>query len=101
MFMGLTRDVVSASLLAGLIGIGSGLFNVLGFTWLQTTTTPHMMGRMMGLINSSALILTPVSFVLTGAISDVSPSLVFIIAGIPVSVMAIYLAMSRYFHQIQ
>jgi len=45
----------------------------------------------MGLINSSALILAPISFVLTGAIAEINPSLVFIVAGIPVLLITIYL----------
>ena len=87
----LSQDVILASFLAGLIGIGSGLFNVISFTWLQKTIAPHMLGRMMGLINSSALILAPISYVLTGAIAEINPSLVFIVAGIPVLVITIYL----------
>lgn len=99
--MGLAQDVILASLFAGLIGIGSGFFSVLSFTWLQKITAPHMMGRMMGLNNSSALILAPISFVLTGAIAEVNPSLVFIVAGIPVLLISIYLIATRDFRQLE
>ena len=87
----LAQDVIFASLFAGLIGIGDGLINVISFTWLQKTISSHMLGRMMGLINSSALILAPISYVITGAIAEINPSLVFIVAGIPVLVITIYL----------
>jgi MFS family permease len=87
----LAQDVIFASLFAGLIGIGDGLLSVISFTWLQKTISSHMLGHMMGLINSSALILAPISFVLTGAIAEINPSLVFIVAGIPVLVITIYL----------
>ena len=60
-----------------------------------------MLGRMMGLINSSALILAPISFVLTGAIADVNLSLVFIVAGIPVLVITIYLIAIKDFRQLK
>ncbi len=91
LLISLAQDVVLASLLAGLIGIGNGLFNIISFTWLQKTISPHMLGRMMGLIHSSALILAPISYVLTGAIAEINPSLVFIVAGIPVLLITIYL----------
>jgi MFS family permease len=101
MLMGLAQDVIIASLLAGLIGIGSGFFSVLSFTWLQRITEPHMMGRMMGLNNSSALILSPISFVLTGAIAEVNPSLVFTVFGIPVFLISIYLVATKDFRQLK
>ena len=100
MLISLAQDVIFASLLAGLIGIGDGLISVISFTWLQKTISSHMLGRMMGLINSSALILAPISFVLTGAIAEVNPSLVFIVAGIPVLVITIYLLTIRDFRQL-
>ncbi len=99
--MGFAQDVILASLLAGLIGIGSGFFSVLSFSWLQKITEPHMMGRMMGLNNSAALILSPISFVLTGAIAEVNPSLAFIVAGIPVLLISIYLVATRDFRQLK
>ena len=94
------QEVILASLLVGLIGIGSGLFGVISVTWLQKIAAPHIMGRMMGLINSSALILAPISFVLTGAIAEVNPSLVFAVAGIPVLLISIYLIATRDFRQL-
>ncbi|MBA7698941.1 Enterobactin exporter EntS [subsurface metagenome] len=81
LLMSLAQDVVLASFLAGLIGIGNGLFNIISFTWLQKTISPHMLGRMMGLVHSSALILAPISFVIAGAIAEVNPSLVLAVAG--------------------
>jgi len=95
------QEVILVSLLAGLIGIGNGLFNVISFIWLQKIAAPHMMGRMMGLINSSALILAPISYVLTGAIAKVNPSLVFMVAGIPVLLISIYLIAIRDFRQLK
>jgi MFS family permease len=100
MLISLAQDVIFASLLAGLIGIGDGLISVISFTWLQKIISSHMLGRMMGLINSSALILAPISFVLTGAIAEINPSLVFIVAGIPVLVITIYLITIRDIRQL-
>ena len=100
MLISLAQDVISASLFAGLIGIGDGLINVISFTWLQKTISSHMLGRMMGLINSSALILAPISYVLTGAIAEINPSFVFIVAGIPVLVITIYLITIKDFRQL-
>ena len=95
------QEAILASLLAGLIGIGNGLFDIISITWLQKITAPHMIGRMMGLINSSALILAPISFVLTGAIAEVDPSLVFIVFGIPVLLISIYLIAIKDFRQLK
>jgi len=89
--MSLAQDVILAALLAGLIGIAEGFFAVISFTWLQKTISRPMLGRMMGLINASALFLSPISFVLTGAIAEVNPSLIFIVAGIPVLLIPLYL----------
>jgi len=100
LLISLAQEVVLASLLAGLIGIGSGLFNIISFTWLQKTISSHMLGRMMGLIHSSALILAPISYVLTGAIAEINPSLVFIVAGVPVLVITIYLITIKDFRQL-
>jgi len=100
MLISLAQDVIFASLFAGLIGIGDGLINVISFTWLQKTIPSYMLGRMMGLINSSALILAPISYVLTGAIAEINPSLVFIVAGIPVLVITIYLVTIKDFRQL-
>jgi len=99
-FISSVQDVVLASLLAGLIGIGNGLFNVISFTWLQKTISPDMLGRMMGLISSSALILAPISYILAGAIAEVNPSLVFAVAGIPVLLVTIYFIAIRGYRQI-
>jgi MFS family permease len=99
--IGLAQDVILASLLTGLIGIENGLFTVISFTWLQKITPPHMLGRMMGLISASALILTPISFVITGTIAEVNPSLVFIVAGMPVLAITIYLFAVRDFRQLK
>ena len=97
----LAQEVILASLLVGLTGIGAGLFNVTSFTYLQKITAPHMLGRMMGLINASALILAPISFVLTGVIAEVNPSLVFIVAGIPVLLITVYLVATKDFRQLK
>jgi MFS family permease len=94
--MSFAQNVVVASSIAILIGIENG-----SFTWLQAATTPNMVGRMMGLVHSSALVLAPISFLMTGAIADVNPSLVFIVAGIPVLVIAIYLVVIRDFRQLK
>ena len=77
------------------MGVINGIFNVTAFSWLQRSTSGHMLGRMMGLVNSSALLLAPVSFILAGAIAEFNPSLVFLIAGIPLSIITGYLLLTR------
>ena len=91
----LTRDLFSSVILALIMGVINGIFNVTAFSWLQRSTSGHMLGRMMGLVNSSALLLAPVSFILAGAIAEYKPSLVFLIAGIPLSIITGYLLLTR------
>jgi MFS family permease len=93
--VGLVPSLVPASLLMGLSGIGTGVVNTYGVSWLQRRTDPAMQGRVMSLVMLASMGLTPVSYAVSGAIADVSPTLLFLIAGGMILLCAAGTAASR------
>ena len=51
-------------------------------SWLQTKSDPQLRGRVMSVVMLSAYGLTPLSYMLTGALTQISVSFMFIITGI-------------------
>jgi MFS family permease len=92
--LGLVPNVIWACVLMAAIGITSGYLQVLVSTWLQTKSDPQMRGRVMSVVMLSAYGLTPLSFVLTGAVTQrVSVSFMFLVTGI---LLLIALAFCRF-----
>ena len=58
--IGLLPSLVPAALLMGLSGIGTGVVNTYGISWLQRRTDPAMQGRVMSLVMLASMGLTPV-----------------------------------------
>jgi len=65
----------------GLSGIGTGVINTYGVSWLQRRTDPAMQGRVMSIVMLASMGLTPLSYAVSGAIAEVNPTLLFLIAG--------------------
>lgn len=81
--LGIVPNVIWACALMVLIGIVAGYTQVLVSTWLQTKSDPQMRGRVMSVVMLSAYGLTPLSFVITGALTQhVSVSFMFLVTGI-------------------
>jgi MFS family permease len=81
--LGIVPNVIWACALMVLIGVIAGYTQVLVSTWLQTKSDPQMRGRVMSVVMLSAYGLTPLSFVLTGALTQhVSVSFMFLVTGI-------------------
>jgi MFS family permease len=81
--LGIVPNVIWACALMVLIGIIAGYTQVLVATWLQTKSDPQMRGRVMSVVMLSAYGLTPLSFVLTGALTQhISVSFMFLVTGI-------------------
>ena len=80
--LGLVPNVVWACIVMALIGIFGGYSQVLIATWLQTKSNPQMRGRVMSVVMLSSYGLTPLSYVLTGALTSISVSFMFIVTGI-------------------
>lgn len=80
-FLGLAPNVVWACVLMVLIGLAAGYIQVLLASWLQIKSDPQMRGRVMSVVMLSAYGLTPLSYVLTGALVQISVSFMFVVTG--------------------
>jgi transmembrane secretion effector len=93
--VGLLPSLVPAAVLMGLSGVGTGVVNTYGISWLQRRTEPAMQGRVMSLVMLASMGLAPVSYAVSGAIADFNPTLLFLIAGGMILVCAAGTAASR------
>ena len=50
-------------------------------SWLQRRTDPAMQGRVMSLVMMASIGLVPISLATSGALADVNPTVLFLIAG--------------------
>lgn len=92
--LGLVPNIIWACVLMAVIGVTSGYIQVLVSTWLQTKSDPQMRGRVMSVVMLSAYALTPLSFVLTGALTQhYSVSFMFFVTGV---LLVIALAFCRF-----
>lgn len=79
--VGLVPALLPAALLMGVTGIGTGVTNTYGISWLQRRTDPSMVGRVMSLIMLASQGLTPVGYAASGFVAQLNPTLLFVIAG--------------------
>ena len=79
--VGLVPSLVPAAALMGIAGIGTGVVNTYGVSWLQRRTDPAMQGRVMSIVMLASMGLTPVSYAVSGSIAQVNPTLLFVLAG--------------------
>jgi MFS family permease len=91
--LGLVPNVIWACILMALIGMIAGYTQVLMATWLQTKSDPRMRGRVMSVVMLSAYGLTPLSYLLTGALTQISISFMFLVTG---SLLLIALALCAF-----
>jgi MFS family permease len=93
--VGLLPSLLFAALLMALSGVGTGVVNTYGISWLQRRTDPAMQGRVMSLVMLASMGLAPVSYAVSGAIADVNSTLLFLIAGGMILLCAAGTAASR------
>jgi hypothetical protein len=79
--VGILPSLAPAALAMGISGIATGAVNTYGLSWLQRRTDPAMQGRVMSLVMLASMGLTPVAYAASGAIADVNPTLLFLVAG--------------------
>ena len=79
--VGLVPSLLPAALLMGLTGIGTGVVNTYGMSWLQRRTDRGMQGRVMSLIMLASVGLTPIGYAASGFVAQVNPTSLFLIAG--------------------
>lgn len=84
-----------ASITMALTGVGTGVVNTYGVSWLQRRTAPAMQGRVMSLVMLASMGLTPVSFAVSGAIAQASVTALFLISGAMIFVFGMAAAASR------
>jgi MFS family permease len=79
--LGVIANVWAASIVIALMALGSGFVNVGMLSWLQTSTEPAMLGRVMSLLMFAAVGLAPMSFAIAGALVDLNTTVMFASAG--------------------
>jgi len=75
-----------------LLGLGNGYFTLILFTWIQIRTPKTMMGRIMSLLMLSSAGLVPVSQAISGAVVSWNLTLLFVLAGGLIVLVAIWTA---------
>ncbi len=93
--VGIVPAVQPAALLMGLSGLGVGVINTYGISWLQRRTDPEMQGRVMSLVMLASTGLTPVAYGASGVIAQLNPTLLFLIAGGMIVLCALAAGASR------
>ncbi|MHB8612815.1 MAG: MFS transporter [Candidatus Dormibacteraceae bacterium] len=79
--VGLVPSLLPGALLMGFSGISTGVVNTYAVSWLQRRTDSAMQGRVMSLVMLASMGLTPVAYAASGAVAEVNPTLLFLIAG--------------------
>ena len=93
--VGLVPSLLPAAILMGLAGIGTGVVNTYGISWLQRRTDPAMQGRVMSIVMLASMGLTPLAYAVSGPIAQVNPTLLFVLAGGMMLACAVGSAASR------
>src|SRR5947209_5447720 len=79
--VGTVPSLVPAAVAMGLTGIGTGVVNTYGVSWLQRRTLPAMQGRVMSLVMLASMGLTPIAYAASGVLAQVNVTALFVIAG--------------------
>jgi len=72
-----------------LIGLGNGYISIMMFTWMQKRTPKEMLGRMMAMMMLSNTGLVPISQAISGAVSKLSLTALFVGAGVLVLLLTV------------
>ena len=75
-----------------LLGAGNGYVAILMFTWMQTNTPKAMLGRMMSMVMLAGSGLVPISQALSGAVIKWSLETLFVVAGLLIVLVAVWVA---------
>ena len=81
-FLGAAPNLLVACLLLAVIATIGGFLQVLNAVWFQTRPDPQMLGRVMSVVMLFGFGLTPLSYVIAGALLKVSTSLMFAANGV-------------------
>ena len=93
--IGLLPTLILAAIVMAVSGVGTGVINTYGVSWLQRRTDPTMQGRVMSLVMLASMGLTPIAYAASGVLAQVNPTLLFVIAGGMTLVCGAFAATSR------
>jgi hypothetical protein len=79
--IGLFPSLLPATALMAVSGLGVGVVNTYGISWLQRRSDPAMQGRVMSIVMLASMGLTPLTYAASGAIAQLDATLLFLIAG--------------------
>jgi len=80
--LGLAPNLVWACVILAATATIGGFLQVLNAVWFQTRPAPHMLGRVMSVVMLFGFGLTPLSYLIAGALVKVSPALMFTANGL-------------------
>jgi MFS family permease len=80
--LGLAPSLLWACVLLAVIAIIGGCVQVLNTVWFQTRSDPKMRGRVMSVVMFCGFGLTPLSYVIAGALIKISLTLMFVANGL-------------------
>ncbi len=80
--LGFTWQGWFACTVLAMMGLSGGFVTVIGVTWMQQQTPPHMQGRVMSLLLFAAVALDPFSQALSGLLLEINLILLFVAAGL-------------------
>ena len=79
--VGLLPALLPAALVMGVTGIGTGVVNTYGISWLQRRTDPAMVGRVFSLVMLASQGLAPIGYAASGVVAQLNTTALFVIAG--------------------
>jgi MFS family permease len=79
--LGVIPTLAPAAVTMAIAGVGTGVINTFGISWLQRRTDSAMQGRVMSLVMLASVGLVPIAYALSGVIAQVNPTLLFVGAG--------------------
>ena len=92
--LGFAESVAFAAILAGVMGAGGAVVNVVLMTWLQSRTEPALLGRVMSVVMFAAVGLTPLSYAVAGLVAETHVTAMFVGSGALVVLVATVAAAS-------
>jgi MFS family permease len=79
--LGLAPNLLWACVLLTIMATIGGCLQVLNAVWFQTRSNPQMLGRVMSVVMFCGFGLTPLSYVIAGALIKISLTLMFVANG--------------------
>lgn len=100
LLIGITDYMLLVLFAIFMVGICSGIFNVLGISWIQQKSPSNMIGRVMSIVLFSSLGLNPLSNAIAGVLAEIDVASVFIVAGIFTFIATVLLVFQPKFREI-